>query len=400
MTDILYSSELAKIFVTYAFLHTFILNCVIYEHQIKKMNSPKYIQLTQKPIIQAICLICLFLPQCNTTSIKQTKDEIINLWYGPHQTFGSKGNSQAQINILGNISKTADTPNVYYQLNHGDKHQLTLGCDLHRLANPGDFNIEIYRDKLKDGNNLVDIFVEKDGNILEQRQVNVMYERGNVWPLPYEVNWNQVKNIQDVVEVVDGNWEITKQGIRTRHKYYDRIVAFGDSLWTDYEVTTSVVFHNYTPPTPGPPTYNVSHVAIASRWPGHDKDSLQPNRKWFPLGATSEFRITDEYDSCRWRIFDGENFYAEQDIPYYRKITPGKKYFMKHRVETIAENKTLYSVKLWDADTSEPATWDFQATEVSAKKESGSACLIAHHTDVTFGDIWVVPLTKSNQPGD
>ena len=210
--------------------------------------------------------------------------------------------------------------------------------------------------------------------------------------MPYHVKWDKVNDIQDVVEVVDGEWELTKDGIRTKFRYYDRVLAFGDSSWRNYEVASSVIFHDYTSPGRGPPTYNVSHVAIASRWPGHDKDDLQPNRKWFPVGATSEFRITDHYDSCRWRIFDGENFYEEQMTEQYREILPEIKYSIKHRVEDQPNGSTLYSVKYWKSDEKEPEPWDFQATEPDGERESGSALLIAHNTDVTFGDILVTPL--------
>jgi hypothetical protein len=209
---------------------------------------------------------------------------------------------------------------------------------------------------------------------------------------PYFIDWGKVENIQDVAEVVDGEWEITDRGIRTKNMYYDRMIAFGDESWKNYEVETTVVFHDFVMPAEGPPTYNVSHAAIATRWPGHTQDGLQPSRQWYPLGATSEFRLEENYENCRWRIFDGEIFYAEQSQKKHRKIQKNKIYGMKHRVENISENQTLYSVKLWDISNPEPADWDFQAVENSQRKESGSACLIAHNTDVTFGNVKVVSL--------
>jgi hypothetical protein len=153
-----------------------------------------------------------------------------------------------------------------------------------------------------------------------------------------------------------------------------------------------VIFHGYTSPAPGPPTYGVSHVAIASRWPGHYFDNLQPSRKWHPLGATSEFRISEDYKNCRWRIFDGDNFFAEQSKAHYRQIKPEVVYKLRHRVENLSATRTLYSVKFWRATAPEPAEWDFQAIEINSKPESGSACLIAHNTDVTFGDFIVKPV--------
>ncbi len=320
----------------------------------------------------------------------------ISLWYGEEQYFGNIGHPQAQINILGNIQTDSAGSTAYYRLNDiKEKHPLTLGSDLHRLASKGDFNIEIYRDKLKKGKNNVHLYVARNGDVLASKEINIHYNPKTEWPLPYSVNWAEVKDIQDVVQVVDGNWKITPQGIRTQDVYYDRVLAIGDTSWRNYEVTTTVAFHGYTSPEEGPPTYNVSHAALATLWPGHDRDSLQPNRKWHPLGATAEFRITDGYKNCRWRIFDGDNFYEEQKEDQYRNIKEGVIYGMKHRVEDLPDNSVQYSVKLWEADEEEPKDWDFQAVETSKTKHpSGSCLLIAHNTDVTFGNIDISPLKE------
>ncbi|RKN82656.1 hypothetical protein D7Z94_02095 [Ulvibacterium marinum] len=327
-----------------------------------------------------------------------TKDQVatISLWYGTEQSFGNIGHPQAQINVLGNIQTDSVGITTYYMLNDTqEKHVLTLGSDLHRLAAHGDFNIEIYRDRLKKGKNLVSIYVAKDKTVLASKEITLNYNPETEWPLPYSVNWAEVKDILDVVQVVDGHWKITPQGIRTQDVYYDRVLAMGDTSWRNYEVTTTVTFHGYTPPEEGPPTYNVSHAALATLWPGHDKDSLQPNRKWHPLGATAEFRITDGYKDCRWRIFDGDNFYAEQKEDKYRNIEEGLPYKMKHRVQDLTDNSVRYSVKLWDASREEPEEWDFQAIETSKTKHLGGSCLlIAHNTDVTFGNVDIIPLKE------
>lgn len=318
----------------------------------------------------------------------------ISFWYGKKQTFGQLGLPQKQINILGNIHSDQKYMKVYYQLNNQKQNPLTLGSDLHRLCGEGDFNIDIPYTDLEKGKNEVKVLVTQNGNTLKEDIVKVIVHKEKQWPLPYQIKWKEVKNIQDVAQVVDGHWKITENGVRNKDVYYDRLLIFGDSTWTDYEVKTSVTFHGYNPPVPGPPTYNVSHFAIATRWPGHDVDEFQPHRKWFPLGATSEFRITDNYDSCRWRIFDGEYFYGEQGRKKHRTIIPETLYHVIHRVESLSENQTLYSVKLWLASEEEPKDWDFQTIKNNATNQSGSACIIAHHTEVTFGDVEVVPVGK------
>ena len=322
---------------------------------------------------------------------------IINVWYGEEQYFGEPGMAQRWINVLGNIESENQLISLAYQLNNGQKKALSWGSDLHRLAAQGDFNIDIDTSALINGRNQVIIFAEDSVGLQARREVTVYYKHGNRWPLPYEINWSEVDQLQEAIQVVDGQWEITPDGLHNLDVYYDRVVAIGDGSWRNYEIETSIVFHSFTVPEPGPPTYNVSHAALASRWPGHDLDSLQPHRKWFPLGATSEFRITDHLDSCRWRIFDGpkpgeERFYQEQSPNQYRMIEFEKPYGMKHRVESILANGTRYSVKLWPLDQPEPAQWDFVAIEKNENIISGSALLIAHHTNVTFGNVKVVPL--------
>ena len=322
---------------------------------------------------------------------------IITLWYGECQEFGNIGLPQKWINIPGNVTAADGISSLTYKLNQGESNKLTLGSDLHRLAAEGDFNIDLKVADCLEGENHVliealDALGNKTSKLLK---INVTKQKS--WPLPYQIDWSEVNNIQEVVQVVDGQWQITKDGVSNIDVYYDRVLAFGDNSWENYEVFTTVTFHDFTPPIKGPPTYNVSHAAIATRWPGHDADDLQPHRKWFPLGATAEFRLTKDLDSCRWRIFDGpkpdtKNFHVEQSVEEYRNIELNKVYGMKHRVETIGKDSTMYSVKLWPILEQEPAGWDFQGVEEDENVAKGSALLLAHNTKVTFGNIFVTPI--------
>ena len=362
------------------------------------MNTGRIQSTLQYTVSVVFSIALLFLSGCKPNN---AKDQIIkiDIWYGEEQRFGNIGNPQRQINILGNVSPVDSSTVAFFTLNgEKTKQKLTLGSDLHRLAKEGDFNIEIERNELKEGENTVLLLVEKGDGHLAQKQIVVDYTSDSKWPLPYSIDWAQIETVQEAIQVVDGHWKITPNGIRTIDVYYDRVIAIGDGTWRNYEVSTTVTFHGFNPPREGPPTYNVSHVAIASLWPGHDFDSLQPNRKWYPMGATSEFRITDGYQNCRWRIFDGEHFYAEQPEEQYRSLQEGKPYRMKHRVEDISKTETKYSVKLWEENAEEPDVWDFTANEKTENRlEGGSCLLIAHHTEVTFGNIEIVPIASSKE---
>ena len=354
-------------------------------------------------MIKFICFISIFFTVLSCTPTQNNQASLsIDIWYGKQQQFGNIGLTQKWINILGNVHADQGVEKLTCKLNNAVTKELTVGSDLHRLAGTGDFNIDIEVSLFNEGINQLEIFaLDSSGHSITET-VEVEVHKGNTWPLPYSIHWSETENIQDVAQVVDGHWEITPDGVRNLDTYYDRVISMGDTSWLNYELITTVIFHGFTPPSKGPPTYNVSHAAIASRWPGHDMDHLQPHRKWFPLGATSEFRLTAGLDSCRWRIFDGPKpdsvkFHVEQDPASYRSIRLNQKYGMKHRVESLQGNRTLYRVKLWPYSDPEPEAWDFEGREPGENLFSGSTLLIAHNTSVTFGDIQVVPIQTKNQ---
>lgn len=47
----------------------------------------------------------------------------------------------------------------------------------------------------------------------------------NNWPLPSFIDWTRAKSISDVAQVVDGKWEITKDGVCAVERFYDRVIA-------------------------------------------------------------------------------------------------------------------------------------------------------------------------------
>lgn len=315
----------------------------------------------------------------------------VQFWYGKEQHFGYPGNTQECVNILGTISSSTEV-DVSYQINSGEHIAVTLGSDLHRLAGNGDFNIDIERSKLREGKNLLELnlFKKSTKTFLKKDSVWIHYSNQNIWPLPYAVKWDTVTNIQKVTQVIDGHWEIGTEGIQNKDVYYDRTLGFGDSTWRNYEVEAEIKIAGMNLPEKGPPTYDVIHAALAVYWPGHDKDSLQPHRKWFPLGATAEYRIRENASNASWRIFDGKNFYVEEPEKKQRSFHTW--YRFKHRVENVESNTVIYKVKFWQADTTEPEEWDLIGKEQNADYLSGSALLLAHHTQLVCKWIQIRPL--------
>ncbi len=349
-------------------------------------KSPGFILLH----IMIVLIIPLVMTCHSPAPGRLLPDSVIEVWYGDKQSFGMNGNPQRWINIPGTVRSPGSVRSTLYTLNGKESHPFSLGRNMTRLAGEGDFNIEIDRHSLKVGKNKLMIEVEDTSGMVFRKNLKIRYFSSRKWPLPYHVDWKKERNISTAVQVVDGKWELNSEGIRTLEPYYDRMVAFGDSSWVNYEVTVEVKFHGYASPVPEPPVYGVCHAAIALRWPGHDEDHHQPHVKWYPLGATCEFKLFDHPDTCRFRIIGDHDIYNE-DAQVRHRVETGIWYVMKAMVRTEGEC-TLYCAKFWNRSKPEPPGWDIVSREGSNDLKCGSALLIAHHSDVTFGNILVTPL--------
>ena len=349
-----------------------------------------------KPLSVCICLLlCLLLSGYHTVAEKIR----LHIWYGPEQHFGTLGQTQRWINVLGNVSPVDQLASLTYSLNGGPADSLSTGSDLHRLAMPGDFNIELSWESVKRGKNTVLISAQPKKGKAVSREVTVWVEKGNTWPLPYWLDFSKVEDLQKAVQVVDGHWEMTEEGVRTSQQYYDRVLSMGDTSWSDYETTVKLTVHDFTPSEPGPPTYHVTHFGVAMRWRGHHQDGRQPGRKWFPLGAQGEFLLKDNPDSCRWRIlFDGR---MKEKPPVYaagrNQLRTGQPMYVKSQIVTLPDGRSRYRFKQWMATESESSGWDVEGYE-KGDYSSGALCLVPHNSDVTIHAVRVEPVISA--PGN
>jgi hypothetical protein len=221
--------------------------------------------------------------------------------------------------------------------------------------------------------------------------VRVNYTAGRTCPLPYSIKWSAVRRIDEVAEVMDGHWELTPEGVRTLDPYYDRVIAIGDVTWTDYEVVTSVIFHKFLADViapKGPPYSNHGHASILLRWIGHPDDGRQPRRKWHPCGGLAMWRADAGKEGLDWVWQGGESGIIARESKK-RMLDLGRRYMIRGRVESLPGPKTRYSIKGWALGEPEPKDWDLVATDGEKDVQSGSLLLVAHHSDVTFGDVEV-----------
>jgi len=314
---------------------------------------------------------------------------LIDVWYGLDQSFGHVGNAQVWANVLGNVYDPDGISSLSYKLNGGSPIDLSVGPDDRRLSADGDFNIDIDLADLQLGSNSLQITVS-DFLDDETRETVLVQYTDNMWPLPYSIDWGDVTNISDVVQVVDGLWAFTPEGIRIvqpGYDGYDRILAVGDLDWVDYEVTVPITVHGFDS---GPlPLYSTSAgFGITMRWAGHTDVPVicpQPHCGWYPTGA-----------SAWYDMGSGGPLTLEGQQDPTVTINVGVPCFWKFRVETIQAVGPLYSLKVWDDNQDEPAEWNLQQQTGLADEVNGSLVLILHHVDATFGNLTVVPIDSGS----
>ena len=324
-----------------------------------------------------------------TTAAASANGPTIEVWYGESQTFGALGEAQQWVNVLGQVYDPDGLSVLTYSLNGGPAQSLSVG-PFRRLAEPGDFNVELDFQELSPGLNTVAIR-SVDGLGYETiKTVDVTYSAGNVWPSSFVADWSSAASISDVAQVVDGRWSIVGGELRNDLQRYDRAVAIGDVSWTDYEVTVPVTVHSINPDGFGG-INGAPGVGVMLKWPGHSDwtGEQQPNWGYYPIGGGGWVEFAANGDG-QLRLDDftpGGVFKRDTQ----RVIGIGTTYIWKIRVESRQDNSTLYQLKVWPAGTSEPVGWDLAEAEQN-DVPGGSMLLLAHFADVSFGNITISPL--------
>jgi len=128
-----------------------------------------------------------------------------------------------------------------------------------------------------------------------------------------------------------------------------------------------------------------------ARWQGHyEWDSVRPRWGWYPLGALGWFRFTGADSQGLFNILGGDDGRPLATGPY-TSLPFGITYMFKLRVETVG-GQHQYSFKAWPQAEAEPAQWLLIGNTAIAELASGSALLLAHHVDATFGNVDITPI--------
>lgn len=324
----------------------------------------------------------------STSTLSFSDGPYIDVWYGENQKFGHLGNPQEWINILGKVSDPDGILSLTYRLNKGNEIPLSIGPDGRRLQHKGDFNIDIATSSLT-AVDTVYITATNNSNISTTQKVLVDYTSGKNWPAAYSFSWDTVTNIQDVVQVVDGKWEITNSGIRTSEIGYDRLLAIGDVKWKNYEIVIPVTPHQLAS-TVGPNAGDYG-LGVLMLWKGHtDKpvSGWQPKSGYFPLGDIGWFNWPrNNTDPTKLSFFND----ASINFP----ITTGITYMFKVQVSTQEGSGDTYKLKVWKSGTEEPIDWTMTYLNEQPQISDGSLMLLAHYVDATFGDPMIRPINPS-----
>lgn len=321
---------------------------------------------------------------------------IFDIWYGDSQKFGNVGNAQKWVDVLGNVDDPDGIASLSFTLNGGSSRPLSIGPDTRRLLMPGDFNAQIPTSDLVVGANTVVVRAVDGLSNVSTKTVTVTWTTGITWPMN-TITWNSVTDIQDVAQVVDGQWKVTPAGLLTVDVGYDRLIDIGDVTWGDYEVEVPITIrgldtvNGYDSPSFGPA------LGILMGWDGHEDCSVfletacdpsaQPVWGWWPSGSLGELRWTDTFEGLRLIGFNPD---TSSEIA--QAIEIGSTYYFRMQVETNPTGP-LYSLKIWKDGTTEPATWQLTDQQGQAgDPASGSFLILVHHVDVAVGDVVVTAL--------
>jgi hypothetical protein len=317
---------------------------------------------------------------------------VFNIWYGDNETFGQLGIPQQWVNVLGNVSAPSGIASASYTLNGGPSQFLRIGPNGTRLVDTGDFNVELDHASLNSGANTVVITATDNLGNTATHTVTVNWANtGQVWPLPYSIDWSTVTNISDVAQVVDGKWAIQPDGtVRTMQTGYDRVIALGDETWTDYQVTAEMTLNSVD-------CYDYGSGVIVG-WSGatYAPNALQPDqpRSGHPFFGQGEYSTAGGPPSnVAMDLYANTPDYPETTLVRDTsgvRLTLGVKYVLKLAVQRNPGNtSSQLSLKIWQAGTPEPANWLLQA---NTDASTGSVLLACFRVDVSFGKITVVAL--------
>jgi len=325
----------------------------------------------------------------------QSQAPAFSIWQGEVQKVGHLGDAQKDFNLVGHIEPWPEITKLDWKLNSGGAKSMSFRA-FRRLVSDGDFNADIPISLMIPGTNRVQLTARfQDGRKLEHTVI-VQRATGSR-PLPCHIRWRELHDVQDAGHVVDGKWGIVDGRLRTLQTGYDRVFLIGERTWRDYQVRSSFVINSVSRETT--PLSGGNGVGFIFRFCGHvvggprKFPAAQPKWGYQPFGAIGWLR----WDERKSDLPPVRQFYpgdSDRGLDFGRfPAQLGRVYSVLLACATLPEDiqgrgVTRYSFKIWDAEQPEPTEWDWQQVQASETAlRRGGLALVAHHADVSFGDL-------------
>jgi len=174
--------------------------------------------------------------------------EVWNLTPGGTVSFGA----QKIFNVVGRVSANGKNVSLHYSLNKGPRKPANIG-NSQRMIGPGDFNIDTIDIGDLQSENVLDLYVTS-GNKTSHHPIRFL-AKPVFDELPrFELDLGKVNNIEEVGQVIDGRWLVSKDvagkpclEIRPEDAGYDRLIGFGSRNWTTgYEINALITVTRWT----------------------------------------------------------------------------------------------------------------------------------------------------------
>jgi len=236
--------------------------------------------------------------------------QLIDLW-NLAQGVTAYAGAQRIFNVLGNIRGATEIGTLSYHLNDGPVtpvHFKRPENERGRLERVGDFNIDtINTDQLQSHNRLSLIACNKDGESFTQ-STDFQILNSAVKAKDYQVDLTGIEFPEQIGQVVDGHWEVSKDPngvacleISEDNAGYDRIILLSDgSLDTGYRIQARLAVTAWT----GSP----HNVGLVFKWSPH----LQGDGTCLPVRWNTG--LAYYYSHCRGlRIRNGVDVHLDEN---------------------------------------------------------------------------------------
>ncbi|MEO1061666.1 MAG: hypothetical protein AAFZ07_09630 [Actinomycetota bacterium] len=329
-------------------------------------------------------------------------DATIEIWHGVGEPFGTTGTPQRWANVTGRVSDPDRVAEVRFRIGDGDERVAGLGPDDRRLVTTNSFNLDLTEAELRSSQQLVITVEDLDGD--ETTRSFTVRDRDRAAPaIDVDLDWSAASSVDEVVDVVDGHWELTPDGLRTVEHGYDRLVVLGDLAWDDYEVLVPMRLEGVV--TPGPRS-GAGGLGVILRWQGHNTSGGAGGQPIFgfrpkageptPFGSIAwvRLRTPNRFELMRHDAVVGPRQTTAIDLSDW--------VWLRASVETNPDGSSTHRLRVWEDGTTEPGAWTLEWTSDDEPEEpaGGSLGLLAHEADVTFGRVRVGPPGTLGDAGD